>query len=396
MREGAGLHRFALWCALVERLGLPWQDWPAPLRRPESAATAEERIELADRIDFHCWLQLLCDEQLTAAAATARALAMPVGVIHDLAVGVDPGGADAWSLQDDLFASGVSVGAPADAFNQQGQDWRQPPWRPDRLAADGYAPYRAMLRSILRHAGGVRIDHVLGLFRLWWIPEGARPSDGTYVRYDADAMLGIMTLEAHRSGALVIGEDLGTVEPGVRAPLADRGLLGSTLLWFETDKEGRPVPPERWRELTLATVTTHDLPTVTGLLALRTSTCGPGSASSTGRSRRSAPRRRDARRLAGTRSRARAAPTTTRRRTSELLALHALLAQSPCRLVAVGLADLIGDPRQPNQPGTVDAYPNWCLPLARPGASGRVEPVLLDEALADARAAQLVQLLTVG
>ena len=142
--------------------------------------------------------------------------------MHDLAVGVHPNGADAWALQD-VLALGVTAGAPPDEFNQLGQDWSQPPWRPDRLDEQEYRPFRALIRAVLRHAGGVRIDHIIGLFRLWWIPEGAPPTEGTYVRYDHDAMIGIVALEAHRAGAVVVGEDLGTVEPWVRDYLLTQG-----------------------------------------------------------------------------------------------------------------------------------------------------------------------------
>lgn len=162
---------------------------------------------------------------------------MPVGLIHDLAVGVHPDGADAWALQD-VLAGGISVGAPPDAFNAHGQDWGLPPWRPDALAAAGYTPYAELLRTAARHAGAVRIDHVMGLFRLWWVPDGHPPTEGAYVRYDAEAMLGVLALEAHRAGTAVIGEDLGTVEPGVREELAARGILGTSVLWFERDWQG--------------------------------------------------------------------------------------------------------------------------------------------------------------
>ena len=189
---------------------------------------------------------------------------MTIGLVTDLAVGVHPAGAEVWTLGPAL-ARGLSVGAPPDAFNQIGQNWSQPPWRPDVLAELGYAPYRAVLRAALRHAGGLRIDHVMGLFRLWCIPEGARAAEGAYLRYDHEAMVSILLLEAERAGAFVVGEDLGVVEPFVRDYLAERGVLGTSILWFEVD-DGRPRPPETWRELCLATVTTHDLPPTAGYL----------------------------------------------------------------------------------------------------------------------------------
>ncbi|MYR59320.1 4-alpha-glucanotransferase, partial [Streptomyces sp. SID625] len=168
----------------------------------------------------------------------------------------------------DVYAAGMSVGAPPDAFNAHGQDWGLPPWRPDRLAACGHAPFRRLLRALFRSAGALRIDHVMGLFRLWWVPRGHPPTEGTYVRHDAEAMLAVLVLEAAWAGAVVIGEDLGTVEPGVRETLDRRGVLGTSVLWFERDwdGDGRPLPPARWRADCLATATTHDLPSTAARL----------------------------------------------------------------------------------------------------------------------------------
>lgn len=258
---GEALEDHATWCALAEAHGSDWSRWPVGLRDPRSAETARARGELMDRVDFHSRLAWLTESQLGAAQRVAREAGMPVGVVHDLAVGVHPEGADAWAQQA-YFAAGMSVGAPPDAFNARGQDWGLPPWRPDRLAESGYAPYRQLLRALFRYAGALRIDHVMGLFRLWWVPQGRPPTEGTYVRYDAEAMLAVLVLEASRAGAVVIGEDLGTVEPGVREVLRERGVLGTSVLWFERDWEGdgRPLPPERWRADCLATATTHDLP----------------------------------------------------------------------------------------------------------------------------------------
>lgn len=242
--EGEALEDHATWCALAEVYGSRWQQWPAGLRDPRSAETARARGELMDRVDFHSRLAWLTDAQLATAQRSARDAGMAVGLVHDLAVGVHPDGADAWAQQE-YFAAGMSVGAPPDAFNARGQDWGLPPWRPDRLAESGYAPYRRLLRALFRYAGALRIDHVMGLFRLWWVPQGQPPTEGTYVRYDAEAMLAVLALEASRAGALVIGEDLGTVEPGVRETLHERGVLGTSVLWFERDwdGDGLPLPP---------------------------------------------------------------------------------------------------------------------------------------------------------
>ncbi|MGH4016962.1 MAG: 4-alpha-glucanotransferase, partial [Pseudonocardiaceae bacterium] len=255
-----GLRDFATFCALAERYGARWSRWPAELRHPARASADPQRLA------FHAWVQQQCAEQLAAVHDAAGGMA--IGVLHDLAVGVDPEGADAWALQD-VLATGVSIGAPPDAFSQRGQNWGLPPWRPDRLAATGYAAYRDMLRAVLAHADGLRIDHVAGLWRLWWVPPGASPDQGTYVHYDADAMLAALALEAHRAGAVVVGEDLGTVEPEVTEALAERRMLGCGVLWFARDEQapGEPLlAPRRWPERAAASISTHDLPTAAGFL----------------------------------------------------------------------------------------------------------------------------------
>jgi 4-alpha-glucanotransferase len=198
------LRDWATYCALAERHGGRWSRWPEPLRDVAGSAVASARRELRPRLAFHAWVQQQCAEQLTAVRESARAAGMSLGVLHDLAVGVDADGADAWALAD-VLASGVSVGAPPDNFTPRGQDWGLPPWRPHRLAATGYAALRDMLRAVLAHADGLRIDHVAGLWRLWWIPPGDSPDRGTYVHYDADTMLAVLALEAHRAGAIVVG-----------------------------------------------------------------------------------------------------------------------------------------------------------------------------------------------
>ncbi|WP_170323980.1 4-alpha-glucanotransferase [Cryptosporangium phraense] len=377
--QGQGLTDFATFCALAEEHGVPWQTWPEELRHPGSDAVAAERTRLAHRIDFHAWLQFLCDEQLAAVDRGAREAGMPVGVVHDLAVGVDPGGADAWGLQD-VLATAATVGAPPDSFNQQGQNWGLPPWNPQKLAEAGYGPYRDMLRAVLRAAGGVRIDHVLGLFRLWWVPVGSSAADGTYVRYDADAFLGVLALEAYRAGALVVGEDLGTVEPHVATALAARNVLGSNVLWFERDDpdpsrdvEGelpdRPRPPADWRKGAAASVTTHDLPTAAGFLTgehVRVR----AALGVLGRSAAEEQATADAERAALLTLAHAEGLVSSPDATGEeaILGLHALLTRTPARIVLAAPGDAVGDVRQPNLPGTMDEYPNWRLPLAVPSA----------------------------
>ncbi|MCW2714634.1 MAG: malQ, partial [Frankiales bacterium] len=368
---------------LAEEHGVPWQSWPEDLRRPDGPGIASARERLAGRVAFWCWVQLLVDEQLAGIGED-----MVVGVVHDLAVGVDAGGADAWALQDAL-ALGTTIGAPPDSFNQQGQDWGLPPWRPDRLAELGYLPFRDVVRAVLRHAGGLRIDHVMGLFRLWWVPAGASAAEGTYVSYDSDALLAVLALEAVRAGAIVVGEDLGTVEDRVRESLTATGVLGSSVLWFETE-EGEFLPPEQWRELSLATVTTHDLPTAAGFLAeehvrVRHELDQLGLSLEQEQARVRDERSALLRRLEQT-------GLLARHDGDVVLAMHAMLTRSPSRLVLAALGDAVGDVRQPNLPGTVDEYPNWRLPVA--DGSGR--PLDLEELLERPEVRRLSALLAAG
>ncbi len=361
-REGRGLADFALWCALAEHFGADG-PWPDAVQDPDHPETQALRERLAPRTDFYAWLQWLADEQLAAAQAAARRAGMALGVVHDLAVGVHPEGADSWALRG-VLASGVSVGAPPDDFNQQGQDWSQPPWRPDALAEAAYHPFRDLVRTILRHAGGLRVDHIIGLFRLWWVPQGQLPSAGTYVHYDHDALIGILALEAHRAGAVVIGEDLGVVEPWVRVYLRERGVLGTSVLWFEKDSEQRPILPEAWRELCLATVTTHDLPPTAGYLAhehveLRERL---GLLTQPVATEREQDADAQATVLARLRELGLLAEDAGEQQVVE--ALHRYLLRTPSRLVGVSLADAVGERRTQNQPGTSDEYPNWRVPLA--------------------------------
>ncbi len=364
-------------------------EWPEPLRHPRSAQVADFAAAHADRVDFHRWLQWQLDDQLADAQSSARRSGLGLGIVHDLAVGVSPVGADSWSYQDEL-AQGITVGAPPDPYAQTGQDWEQPPWRPDRLAALEFAPFRELVGEVLRHSGGLRVDHIIGLFRLWWIPSGAAPTDGTYVRYDHDALIGILALEAQRAGAVVIGEDLGTVEPWVRDYLRERGLLGTSILWFEFDWDGggAPMPPERWREYCLASVTTHDLPPTAGYLAgdhvrLR---------HDLGLLTRSLDEE-----LAADRADQNAWLDELRRRgllasddvDDIVLALHRVLGVTPSRLRCLALADAVGERRTQNQPGTKDEYPNWRVPLGGPDG----QPVYLEDVFTSPRAAALAEVM---
>jgi 4-alpha-glucanotransferase len=368
-REGEPLRTHATWMTIVARHGRDESKWPAGLRRPDSAQTRAWQKAQAPEIDFHCWLQWLLDEQLSAAKAACGRAGMRYGIIHDLAIGAQADGADVWA-DSEVYAHGVTVGAPPDEFNQAGQNWASRPWRPDKLAETGYASYRRVLSGTLRHAHGLRIDHVMGLFRLWWIPEGKTADQGTYVGYDHDAMLGVLTLEAHRAGALLIGEDLGTVEPWVRTTLASRGILGTSVLWFERDEQGEPLPAARWRAESLATVTTHDLPPTAGVLA--------GDSLDPADWLEALRREGLLRRGAG--------------ESETVDALHRYLAWTPARLVGVYLPDAVGDRRPHNLPGTdAETYPNWRYPLA----DGSGAPVLLEDFARNPRVRSLARALRI-
>ncbi|MFF8984375.1 4-alpha-glucanotransferase [Streptomyces globisporus] len=389
--QGQALEDHALWCALAEVHGPGWHTWPEALRDPRSPGTARARSELLDRVDFHCRLAWLTATQLAAAQRAAEDAGMAVGIVHDLAVGVHPAGADTWSQQE-AFAHGMSVGAPPDAFNARGQDWGLPPWRPDVLAATGYAAYRGLLRGLLAHAGALRIDHVMGLFRLWWVPEGRPPTDGTYVAYDAEAMLAVLVLEAHRAGTSVVGEDLGTVAPGVREALARRGVLGTSVLWFERDWEGdgRPLAPEKWRRDCLATATTHDLPSTAARLTGDHVTLRHrlGLLTRSLEEELTADLTDTAEWLALL-ARLRMLPEGDGDEEAAVRAVHRFLRRTPARMTGVWLPDTVGDRRPQNLPGTWDQYPNWRLPIA--DAEGH--PVTLEEITASPRLHALMEVL---
>lgn len=371
------LRNWATYCALAERHGGKWSRWPAPLRDATGPAVAAARRELAPRIAFHTWVQQQCAEQLLAVRDAAKNTGMALGVLHDLAVGVDGDGADAWALAD-VLAVGASVGAPPDTFSPRGQDWCLPPWRPDRLAATGYRAVRDMLRAVLAHADGVRIDHVAGLWRLWWIPPGESPDRGTYVHYDADVMLAVLALEAHRANAVVIGEDLGTVEPEVTRALADNAMLGCAVSWFTRDESvpDQPLlPPAKWPSQVAASISTHDLPTAAGFFRAEhvRARAERGLLDDVAAAQDAAEQER-AEWLALLRSEGFLVDDPAPDEARIIDAMHRFLAATPSRLKLVSLYDVLAEPRQPNLPGTVDQYPNWRLPLPQPLEQLQTDP----------------------
>ncbi|MDZ5663514.1 4-alpha-glucanotransferase [Nocardioides sp. S-58] len=345
--RGPALEEFATWSALAEEHGPDWHTWPVGLRRPDGEDVADFRRTHEEQVGFHAWLQWQLDVQLRAATGDLT-------VIQDLPIGVSGGGADAWAWQEGL-AQGITVGAPPDALNTLGQDWGSPPMLPWRLRLADYAPFIQSVRSTISGAGGLRIDHVMGLFRLWWIPEGAGATEGAYVRYPSDDLLDIVALESHRARAVVVGEDLGTVEPHVPEALSSRGVLSYKVLWFEEDD------PEKWPVEALATVTTHDLPTVAGLW---TGTDAEDQMAATGMPEEDVRSGREdlLERLSRSGLSSQATPAEA------VDAAYRELSRAPSLLLSLSLEDAVLEERRPNVPGTVERA-NWRLRL----------PVAVDE-----------------
>lgn len=395
--HGQALTDHATWAALTERHGPHWSEWPAPSptrapgRRPPRAPNSPPA------------------STSTAASPGTPTPSSPRPSAPPARPGWPSASSTTWPSASTPTAPtpgpsrtssppAMSVGAPPDAFNALGQDWGLPPWRPDRLAESGYAPYRGLLRSLLRNAGALRIDHVMGLFRLWWVPVGAPPTDGTYVHYDAEAMLAVLALEAHRADAVVIGEDLGTVEPGVRETLQRHGVLGTSVLWFERDWDGTglPLPAEAWRASCVATATTHDLPSTAsrltgdhvrlrhrlGLLTrpLAEEEAEEAAATATWLTVL------DGLGLMGAAPGGHL-PGAAPDEEAAVLAVHRFLLRTPARMIGVWLPDGTGDRRPQNLPGTWDQYPNWRLPVA--DAQGH--PVTLEQLTASPRVARLLR-----
>ncbi len=343
--QGDGLRQFATFCAFAERFQSGWHRWRQELRHPGSPAVRAEarKRPVADRIRFHAWLQLQIDRQLARASRV-----MPV--MQDLPIGFDADGADAWAFQD-VLAEGISVGAPPDEFNTKGQNWGLPPFVPAKLRAAGYQPFIDTIRGCVRHAGGLRIDHVMGLFRLYWIPNGLEARDGAYVRSNARDLLAIAALESQRARAVIVGEDLGTVEEEARTALMRAHILSYRLLWFERSA------PAGYPEQALAAVTTHDLPTIAGLWT--------GSDMRVQKALGLAPNEqgtRDILRRVRRMTRAPAATPLPR----VIARVHEALAAAPSRILTATLDDAMAVEERPNMPATTDEWPNWSIALPMP------------------------------
>lgn len=376
---GDEIESYATWCLCYDKWGASNggdDDWVRKYNR-DSEEVAQLRAQYPDTLEFYRWLEWVATEQLHAAQQAAREAGMKIGIVADMAVGVHPAGSDVW-WNPERFAKGATVGAPPDMFNQQGQDWSQPPLNPIALEQTGYKVYRDMVHGMFSNAGAVRIDHILGLFRLWWIPEGKKAMDGTYVHYDSDIMLGILALEASRAGGVVVGEDLGVVPAYVSKSLSEHGILGCAVEWFE-QFDGEFRAPKDWRPYALASVNTHDLPPAAGYLEyghvkLREQLgllSGPVE-----EFQKSAEAEHNAMlsMLVDEGYLDASALEDELANENEIIdALYRGLKGSPCKLMAASIVDAVGEKRTQNQPGTSNEYPNWRIPLA--DGDGNVVPL---------------------
>jgi 4-alpha-glucanotransferase len=368
--QGEPLTLFATWAALEDHFTgereqpVTWRDWPEAYRDPRSPEVTVFREANLQPVDFHRWLQFELARQLGAAAARGRQAGLAIGLYQDLAIGSAHGSADTWMFRD-LFVRGVAVGAPPDPYSAAGQNWGLPPLDPRALRRDRYRHWIALLRAAFRHAGALRIDHVMGLFRQFWIPDGMSGEQGAYVRFPASDLLGILALEATRAGAIVVGEDLGTVPEEVPPALRAWGVLSSDVLYFEREPGGGFAPASGYAEDALTTANTHDMPTIAAWwegddIALR-ERVGLIDAEGARRERdaRADERRWLVRRLAE-------AGALDRESDDDLgaaairAAVHRFLCRTPAALVGISLDDLALEREPVNVPGVpLDRYPSW-------------------------------------
>jgi 4-alpha-glucanotransferase len=386
---GPEQQRHALFEALMTTLSqgnpcaLDWRNWPAEYQRPDHPAVARFAQEQDREIAFHAWLQWRADRELAAAQAAARAAGARIGLIADLAVGTDPSGSHSWSRQDEVL-KGLEVGAPPDLVNQEGQSWGITAFSPRGLRRSGFAAFIDMLRHGLRHAGGVRIDHVMGLTRLWVVPQGLPSTQGAYLAMPADDLMRLVALESQRHKAVILGEDLGTLPPGFGDKLQRAGIAGLRVMWFERDGD-RFTPPQSWTPSAVAMTTTHDLPTVAGWW--EGTDLGWRERLQMGRDT-PAQREADRRALwcAFVESGAATAPPP-QDGAAATYAAAAHLGRAGCTLALLPVEDALSLTEQPNLPGTTDAHPNWRRRLPGDAATlfGRADVCERLTALAEAR-----------
>jgi glycogen operon protein len=362
---GEALRRFALFSAIAaEHPRVPWPAWPHALREPDAQATRDFAERHAGRVRFALYLQWLADRQFDAAANAARASGLALGFFRDLAVGAAPDGAEVWA-NPSAFARGVAIGAPPDPFSTGGQNWNLPPPNPHALRASGGAAFGELLAANMRHAGALRIDHVMGLTRLFWIPDGAAAADGAYVRYPLEMLLGVLTAESVRARCLVVGEDLGTVPECLRERLAAADVLSYRVLWFE--REGSSfVAPARYPAKAAVAVSTHDLPTIAGWwngadieekasLGLVSADAATAAKQERAREKRALG---DAIAAAGISATAALSPEIPHDGTITA-AIHQFAGEAASALLLLQADDLAGESSALNLPGTDQERPNW-------------------------------------
>ncbi|MEO8881483.1 MAG: 4-alpha-glucanotransferase [Gemmatimonadaceae bacterium] len=374
-QEGATLVNFATFCALDDHFAgtgelRGWQQWPIEYRHPASADVVAFRAGNENAVDFHRWMQFELDRQIGSAATLARESGLGIGIYQDLAIGAAPDSADVWAFGH-LFLTGVSVGAPPDGYAPQGQNWGLPPIDPRQLVEDRYAFWIALIRATLRHAGALRIDHILGLFRQFWIPAGMPGKLGAYVRFPTAEMLGILALESVRHHALVVGEDLGTVPPEVPDILERWGILSSRVMYFERESDGRFRPASSYPKLSLTTADTHDMATITGFWTARDIELQhmAGLIQSDEQAAAAHAHRENERRFLVERLVAEGALKSSLAESpsnAELRgAVHRFLCSTPAALVGVYLEDLVGEREPVNLPGvSADLFRSWTRRLS--------------------------------
>lgn len=384
-RAGADLDRHALFDALSAHMaaagqGAGWTAWPPDWRDPEGAAVAAFARDHADDIRFYRWLQDKADRQLAQARDAARGAGMGIGLYLDVAVGEAADGSGSWGQPDVL--AGVRIGAPPDYFNEQGQDWALAPLSPAAMAATRAAPFGALMAGVMARAGAVRLDHAMGLWQLFLIPEGAGPDAGAYARYPLDDMLRALAQASRDHETIVIGEDLGNVPPGFREMMDAAGILSYRILFFERGADGGFLPPGDYPGQALACLSTHDLPTFLGwwggrdiALRARFGLIGADAARDQAAARPDE-RRALVRALADAGlwdgdGGADSGPPPP----GLVAAVHRYVARTPARLMAVRLEDLAGDDRPVNLPSTADEYPNW-----RPRLRGTLDEIVGSDA----------------
>jgi 4-alpha-glucanotransferase len=370
--QGKALEDFATFMAVEEHLrqenqGLyRWQDWPTEYQDPGDPAVTEFREEYAANVMFYQYVQWLIEKQLLEASELAKD--MSVGLYNDLAVGSSGDGSEAWSFKD-VFAFGVTAGAPPDAFSLNGQDWGFPPFIPEALRESGYDLFIKTMRHNLQHAGALRIDHALGLFRLFWIPEGMTPHEGTYVRYPYEDLLGIIALESVRNQCVIIAEDLGTIGEEVRDAISRFGMLSYRLFYFERDWPNRTfLPPGAYPGMALTAVTTHDLPTLDGYwegrdievkTELNLYPDEPAIQNDINERTQDKQLMLEALKDFLPEEMGPDAGSIPEMTPDLSLSVYRFLASTPCLMVAVSLDDIMTVKNQQNMPGTIDQHPNW-------------------------------------